>query len=285
MQRAIGSHKGEVGMRAIMIAAAGMLMLCVGSAPAIAGNVIYAFDPPPATIAPLSAAALAQAEADGELAAARQSVAAKDGPAATAHYEKAISAGNVVAMVELADLQNHGGDSGVRVDRQRAEELYRQAALAGYAKGQVRFGQIYQFGDGLAEDIERAAAWYRFAADQGDDMANARLALIYLGEGNVAEDDAKAFHFAAQGERADGPQSRSLLAYCYMRGIGVAKDEPRAFHLSLLAAEQGEPNAADRLALMYQQGIGIQKDPSQMRYWGSRALEMLTHAKDFVLFP
>jgi hypothetical protein len=109
--------------------------------------------------------------------------------------------------------------------------------------------------------------------------------LIYLGEGNVAEDDAKAFHFAAQGERADGPQSRSLLAYCYMRGIGVAKDEPRAFHLSLLAAEQGEPNAADRLALMYQQGIGIQKDPSQMRYWGSRALEMLTHAKDFVLFP
>jgi hypothetical protein len=261
-------------------------MLLSNAALAVTPN-FSIFDPPPADIAPLADAALQQDEADADLLAARRAVTAKDATAALAAYERAIARGNVVAMTELADLQNTPNDSGLRIDTARAERLYHQAALLGYAPAQRRFAALYETGDGVAQDLWRAIAWYGIAAAHGDDISNAKVILFYLGPENNAASQTMAFSYAQRGERANGPLSRSLLGYCYENGIGTAKDEARAFHLIFLAAEQGEMNAQYHLVYMYAEGIGIAADRQQARHWHERAKETAgqVHAGDFLFLP
>jgi len=247
-------------------------MLTVVALSAQAGTPNFSvFDPPPATIAPLPPAALQQAEADADLLAARAAVTAKNGKAATALYEKAIAAGNVVAMVELGNFQDHVSDIGFRVDTQHAKDLYHQAALLGYGLAERQFAKIYEDGDGVAQDETRAVAWYEFAAAQGDDFSNAKLSMCYLRGDGVPKDEAKAMSYAERGERANGVMSRVVLASFYRHGVATAEDDAHAFHLIFLAAEQGYGQAQFDLAQMYRLGIGVAPDPAQARHWARLA--------------
>jgi len=254
---------------AVLVVAA-LAGLVGGAGDALAGAASYSFDPPPAVIAPLAPASLQQQETDADLLAARAAIIAKDGKAATVSFEQAISRGNAVAMVELADLQDHASEIGVHTDMQHAEDLYHRAALLGYARGQRRVGGLYDKGDGVAEDKDRAAAWYEVAAAQGDDIANAWLAWHFEPR-EATGDYSQMLHYAEQGERLNGPHSRGVLAAMYLRGWGVAKDEVRAFHLMFLAAEQGEVGAQMLLSHMYREGIGIAADATQAAHWRHRA--------------
>lgn len=267
----------------LLLVLAGMLL----SSEALAVTPNFSiFDPPPADVAPLADAALRQDEGDADVIAARRAVTGKDAAVALAAYERAIARGNVVAMTELADLQNITNDSGLRIDTARAERLYHRAALLGYAPAQRRFAALYENGDGVAQDTARVIAWYGIAAAHGDDISNVKLALHYLGPADNAA-KAKVFSYAQRGERANGILSRSLLGYCYENGIGTAKDEARAFHLIFLAAEQGEMNAQYHLVYMYAEGIGIAADRQQARHWYQRAEETVgqVHAGDFLFLP
>jgi hypothetical protein len=135
------------GVLSFGVLALAILLPGIG-APAVAASATYVYDPPPAEITPLSAAALQQAESDPDLISAWAAVTAGNGAAATAAFDRAIAKGNVVAMVQLADLQDHPNEIGVRIDNLSAKDLYRRAALLGYALGQQRFGKIYADGDG-----------------------------------------------------------------------------------------------------------------------------------------
>lgn len=65
-------------------------------------------------------------------------------------------------------LFNEGLDAYHRGRYEEAERLYRLAAEQGDASAQVNLGNMYAYGDGVAQNREEAVTWYRRAAEQGD---------------------------------------------------------------------------------------------------------------------
>jgi TPR repeat protein len=123
-------------------------------------------------------------------------------------YRRAVELGNVDAMRYLAGLHNTG--SGVKLDKKKAERLYRMAAdrgdtIAQYKLGillyhEERFeeaihsvalaanqgltraesllGHSYEVGDGTDVDFGKARYWLQRAAAKGDELAKAALARL-----------------------------------------------------------------------------------------------------------
>ena len=57
-------------------------------------------------------------------------------------------------------------------------------ATAGDAQSQLKMGEIYAHGKGVAKDMAQAAGWYLKAADQGLAQAQYKLAVLFhSGEG------------------------------------------------------------------------------------------------------
>ena len=121
-------------------------------------------------------------------------------------YKRAVELGNLEAMRHLGILYVTG--SGVKLDKKKAEELFRAAAdrgdpvaqsnlggllcseekfeeafryyaLAadqGLTKGEVKFGCCYGSGAGTEVDIGKARYWFERAAAKGDELATTCLA-------------------------------------------------------------------------------------------------------------
>jgi hypothetical protein len=105
-------------------------------------------------------------------------------------------------------------------------------ASAGNAAAQVRVGECYAAGQGVARDLQQAAEWYRRAADKGDMAAEVHLAALY-------RDGGKGF-----------PRQMDQAAEWYRR-----------------AAEQGDAGAQGTLGLLYSIGQGVPQDFVEAYYW------------------
>jgi TPR repeat protein len=92
----------------------------------------------------------------------------KDADTARGWYLKAAQAGNVTAMVALAQ---------VGVESERLSWL-RKAAVLGNMDAQLSLGNSYKEGRGVPRDFEEARRWYTLAASQG--LVNAQLELKNL---------------------------------------------------------------------------------------------------------
>jgi len=102
-------------------------------------------------------------------------VAAMDTPAAS---EAGLGADpqNPGALTRLAQRYEHA--EGVTKDFQRANQLYCQAAKAGYAEAQFRLGWIYANGRGVTRDDGVAAVLFVMAAEQGHEYARRLLQYV-----------------------------------------------------------------------------------------------------------
>ena len=79
----------------------------------------------------------------------------------------------------------YSGD-GVAQDKEKAAELYEEAALEGDAVAQYTLGYMYDKGDGIDKDRVKAMFWYEKAADQGHEAAQNRLNVLrHLQEKNA----------------------------------------------------------------------------------------------------
>ena len=75
-------------------------------------------------------------------------------------------------------------------DYQTAARLWRPLAEQGVVNAQFNLGQMYRFGDGVAQDYAEALKWYRKAAEQGDKASQFNLGSMYLnGEGVVKDEN------------------------------------------------------------------------------------------------
>lgn len=79
----------------------------------------------------------------------------------------------------------YSGD-GVAQDKEKAAELYEEAALNGDAVAQYTLGYMCDKGDGIDKDRVKAMFWYEKAADQGHEAAQNRLNVLrHLEEKNA----------------------------------------------------------------------------------------------------
>ena len=87
-------------------------------------------------------------------------------------------------LCQQADRYYSG--NGVAQDKEKAAELYEEAALNGDAVAQYTLGYMCDKGDGIDKDRVKAMFWYEKAADQGHEAAQNRLNVLrHLEEKNA----------------------------------------------------------------------------------------------------
>jgi TPR repeat protein len=84
-------------------------------------------------------------------------------------WQSAARAGELAAMVALADLYRRG--TGRRPDVTKAFDWYQRAARTGNAVGQMYLGEMYLNGWGTKLDRILAWVWFDHAARQGQNWA------------------------------------------------------------------------------------------------------------------
>ncbi len=151
----------------------------------------------------------------------------KSGDYATALHEwrPIAEAGGAYTQWNL-DFMNASGE-GIKT----AFKWYQLAAGQGTANGQLRLGNMFYRGDGVAQDYNAAFKWYELAAEQG--------------------------YYAAQFN----------LGVMYEEGLGVTQDYKAAVKWYQLAAEQGAADAQLSLGLMYATGQGVPRDYIRVHMW------------------
>ena len=77
-------------------------------------------------------------------------------------------------------------------DYQAAAKRWRPLAEKGLVNAQFNLGQMYRYGDGVAQDHGEALKWYRKASEQGDKEAQFNLGSMYLAGEGVAKDEKEA---------------------------------------------------------------------------------------------
>jgi TPR repeat protein len=97
-------------------------------------------------------------------------------------WKRAVELGDVGAMINLAAL--HWRGSGVKLDKKKAERLYRMAADRGSAAAQTCLGAFLH----SHEKFEEAVRYFALAADQGYSDGETNLGLCYRdGEGTEVD--------------------------------------------------------------------------------------------------
>lgn len=130
---------------------------------------------------------------------------------------------------ELAEKEFARGDLMVSMD------LWRKAALAGYAPAQARLGDILD----KSEEDKEAVDWYRKSAAQGN----------------------------AAGEFG--------LGQMYLKGEGVEKDLEKARTYILLAAEKNELLAVVMMMTAYRTGsLGLPLDSNKADEWEAKVVKL-----------
>lgn len=186
-------------------------------------------------------------------------------------FQRAVEAGNVRAMTNLAESYRYGRS--VEKDEKRALELYQRAAEHGYPLAMNILGTLYENGRATAQDHSLALQWYQRASEKGDSRATANLGWMYLKATGVPKDSGRAVAlFRRSAEMGNTFGMRSLGAV-YADGEDVAKDAARALQLWHQAAELGDVDAMSTLGSVYQGGELVAANSALAASWYRRAAE------------
>lgn len=142
---------------------------------------------------------------------------------------------------------------GVKQDKTKALEMYKELAEEGHATGQVFFGNSYYY----AEDYTEAAKWYRKAAEQdypGSYLPQSKLGDMYRDGKGVKQDYGEAGKWYFEAAERGAKQYYEDAAKCYQK-----------------AAEKGSSTAQYNLGVMYYNGYGVKKDTKQALNWWQKA--------------
>ena len=162
---------------------------------------------------------------------------------------------------------------GVAQNYEEAFGWYKKAAEQGDADAQYRLGEMYENEEGVAQDYEEAFGWYKKAAEQGDADAQNTLGWMYLNGRGVTEDDQQAVEWFRKAAEQGHAKAQFNLGWMYQNGKGVAQDGQQAVEWYKKAAEQGNAGAQNSLGWMYQNGRGVAQDDRQAVEWYKKAAE------------
>ncbi|EGB04779.1 hypothetical protein AURANDRAFT_32031, partial [Aureococcus anophagefferens] len=214
-------------------------------------------------------------------------------------FERAAAKGHEGAIENLAYLDARDG-SGVKLDKKKAERLYRMAAdrgdavaqhriawllhsekkfeeavryfvLAanqGYTSGEFNLGCCYMNGEGTEVDLGKARYWFERAAAKGYQHAMNELADLDARKGLGVKLDMKKAErlYRTAADRGSAFAQSNLGAVLHSE-----KKFDEAFPYFALAADQGYTGAESNLGVCYRDGDGTEVDVDKARYWFEHA--------------
>ncbi|HEX2862535.1 MAG TPA: tetratricopeptide repeat protein, partial [Lacunisphaera sp.] len=162
-----------------------------------------------------------------------------------AHLEAAARAGNVDAMLKLADALATG--YGMRQHDKRAFDYHVQAAQKGSVPAMKKVAQHYESGFGVKKDPEQRLAWKEKAAAAGGPQEAYELVFV-LGK----DDPVRVLALLEKAIAGNVDGAAELLAGKYQYGFdGFERNDDKAIAILLRAAEKGNRKVAGRLAGLY----------------------------------
>lgn len=126
------------------------------------------------------------------------------------------------------------GEDGYVVDKDRAVQLYKQAAERGHISAQNNLGAMYEAGEGVPVDYEQAAYWYEKSSEQGNPNAMVNLGELSLNGKGRPVDYVCARELFEQAAAKGSYLAYQYLAKIYDEGLGTEVNHPKA--LACLAA-------------------------------------------------
>jgi uncharacterized protein len=152
-----------------------------------------------------------------------------------------------------------GLDAYERGDYSKALEFLKPLAEGGEALAQVRLGNMYFLGLGVAEDDREAAKWLRKAAEQGDLEAQINLGTLYVMGAGVPQDYTEAARLFRVAAESGIGGAQFLLGMLYVYGKGVPEDLVQAYLWIELASEKGS-----KAALEMRETLRLKMTPEQI---------------------
>jgi len=142
--------------------------------------------------------------------------------------QKKVAAGDVKAMLELADYYQAG--YGVPVDTAKALELYRQADALGSAEAKGHLGRMALYYGPLGHDSVECYRLSMASANAGSPYGVYRLAVCYLDGIGVKRDYDQCHALLEQAMKMGCPEAYSLVGRGYLFGqSGYARDIEKAY--------------------------------------------------------
>jgi TPR repeat protein len=142
------------------------------------------------------------------------------------------------------------GVAGFAVNEAAAVRYYERAASAGNVLAQYNVGGMYLDGRGIDQNFERALFWREQAAAQGDRMALSVLGFQYIAGFGVEQDFLLARGYLEAAVILGDAPALVLLGQMYEGGLGVTPDRRRAVDYFRRAADLGEPLGEEGLRRM-----------------------------------
>ena len=135
------------------------------------------------------------------------------------------TAGDAAAQVKVGE--DYAAGTGVAADAKQAAAWYRKAADQGNIAGELHLAALYRDGSGKAfpRDIEQAAAWYRKVADQGDPGAQGTLGILYTFGQGVPRSDVEAYFWLDLAAAVQSPNQAQYAANRQLVGTRITADQ------------------------------------------------------------
>ncbi|EXX57405.1 uncharacterized protein OCT59_023999 [Rhizophagus irregularis] len=168
--------------------------------------------------------------------------------------------------VFLLGVFNHFGIE-INVDKQKAFELYQNAANLGNVYGMIGLGYCYDEGIGTDINEPKAFELYQEVANLGNSRGIYNLGSCYECGIGTNVNEQKAFELYQEAANLGNMLAINNLGSCYLNGFGTNVSKKRAFGLFQEAAKLGNHVAQYNLACMYKNGEGTKKDINQAIYW------------------
>ena len=198
----------------------------------------------------------------------------------TALTELALS-GDIKAQIKLGERYYFG--EGVAVNHIHASVYFRFAAELGNESAQFNLGTMYLQGEGVEKNEIQAIFWYQKAAKQHNSQAQYNLGRMYQTGDGVPKDELQAVNFFLDSADLGNADAQLELGYMYAKGMGVERDEKKACEWYLKAASQDNVDAQFELGLIYRTGNVVDKDIDQSIQWFSKAAKQGLHVAQLAL--
>ncbi|EGB07834.1 hypothetical protein AURANDRAFT_26920 [Aureococcus anophagefferens] len=147
------------------------------------------------------------------------------------------------AITHLGDSYQEGWYGLVKSDK-KAAKIWKRAVELGDVEAMVSLGELHQRGSAVKLDKEKAERLFRMAADRGDACAQSSLGLLLHSE----EKHEEAFRYVALAADQGRTSAESNLGVCYRDGEGTEVDLGKARYWFERAAAKGSEQATKNLA-------------------------------------
>jgi TPR repeat protein len=188
-----------------------------------------------------------------------------------------------LALAATAGAQNAGraeydlarqysGQTGERVDLEKAFAHMERAARQGHLAAQVELAFLHHNGNHkVPRDQAAAFQWFRKAAGQGSLTAHCMLGDYYKhGLGGVRQDHGQAvkyFQRVAATKDKCAPRAQYELYVAHESGNGARKDLEAATAWLKKSADAGHPQAQATLGRNHDKGYGVPRDAQLAKKW------------------